>query len=260
MMKTGCYFIFFVYSAVLMGVCFFLCVTIHELGHLLAGVLSGYRFSSFEIMGLYLVRTREGLKFGIRKTDCIGQCVMYSENFRKQALFLILGGILANTAAAAASAFILLSKIGGKIDAAGFELLECENDCNLPIYFVLFIFNMAAVICNMLPDNSTNDGSTFADARKSFLHTEAYNRIMFIYAGINEGYEFEEIDGEVFELPDMLFSSLSAELAAYRVMHHRGKDDGQEKNAMRRLEKYSPELIDPHFKGLFTKMTCNGSG
>lgn len=250
MMMTGLRFIFYVHLAVLMGFCFFVCVAIHEIGHLIAGFLSGYKFSSFEIMGLYIVRSRKGLKFGIRKIECIGQCVMYSNDFRKQAMFLILGGILANIMAAAISAVILVFAISGMTDTTGTEFMKNGNGFHLLILSILFIFNTAAAICNTVPYSSTNDGSTFADARKSFLHTEAYNRIMFIYAGLNKGYGFEEIDGKVFELPDMLFSSLSAELAAYRVVHYRGKGVGQEKNAMMRLERFTPELIDPDILSL----------
>ena len=226
------------------ALCFTLCVTVHELGHLIGGLLSGYRFSSFEIMGIYVIRSGEKTKFSIRKKACLGQCIMYTENFRTNAALLILGGVIANAVWAVVSTLILVLCLS-KYTVNALPEISRLRDWHMAALFFSSIFNTMAVICNMVSDNPANDGNTFADAVKSSFHTEAYNRIMCIYAKLNEGRDIKEIDPRLFDLPDMFLSSLSAELAYFRYLNLKGKDIKKEKMAIKRLEKFASGLIYP---------------
>ena len=245
-MERGGLFAVYCIAAVLSG--FFICVLIHETGHLIGGLFSGYRFSSFEIMGIRVIRSGKGLRLGIRKSKCIGQCVMYSEDFRNNASALILGGIAANIIAALISGLILAFRVKNFLYGTDPGRFETKALGFTVAGITVAVFNIFAVICNLVPCSRTNDGSTFIDARKSYLHTEAYNRIMYIYAKLNEGFGFEEIDGMVFDLPDMPLSSLSAELAFYRYLHSRSEGVLKESMEIKRLERFAPGLVEGDWK------------
>ena len=78
----------------------FLQIVIHEAGHLVAGLLSGYKFISFRIFNYTILKTAEGLKvkkFGISGTG--GQCLMTPPDGPAEDLkfvFYNLGGVLFN--------------------------------------------------------------------------------------------------------------------------------------------------------------------
>ena len=86
---------------------------IHEAGHLLAGLLSGYRFLSFRIGSLMVQREGDRLRFRrLHLAGIGGQCLMDPPELRDGKcpyLLYNLGGVLANllTAAAALAAAIL---------------------------------------------------------------------------------------------------------------------------------------------------------
>ncbi len=89
--------VFSLFSAMFGGI---LHIVIHEAGHLVAGLLSGYRFVSFRIFNYTVLKTTEGLKvkkFGIAGTG--GQCLMTPPDCTVEELkylFYNLGGALFN--------------------------------------------------------------------------------------------------------------------------------------------------------------------
>ncbi|MCR5323593.1 MAG: M50 family metallopeptidase [Lachnospiraceae bacterium] len=231
------------YCFPLSALSFLLCVMIHEFGHFVGGTLSGYKLSSFEIMGLCVIKGDDGFKIRIRKKACLGQCVMFTPDLQRKATLLMIGGVLANLAVALFCTLMLLLCLKAQVDTPGFVQLQMNSLLFIMFLSISLIMNTAAVICNMIPGNPTNDGSTFADARKSVLHTEAYNRIMCIYARLNEGYEWKDIEHDLFDMPDMYLSSLSAELACYRFLHFRELKNGEKDTALKRLERFAPGFM-----------------
>lgn len=75
-------------------------VIIHELGHLIGGLLSGYKFSSFRIFNLMLIK--ENNKFKIKRFSLdgtIGQCLMDPPDFVDGKIPVVLynlGGVIIN--------------------------------------------------------------------------------------------------------------------------------------------------------------------
>ena len=75
---------------------------LHECGHLIAGFLSGYRFISFRLLNIALVKINGSYKFQWQKMNGgIGQCLMapnfeYRDNF--PFVFYNMGGVFMNTA------------------------------------------------------------------------------------------------------------------------------------------------------------------
>ena len=53
----------FLIQALLLVIAFFLQIILHEGGHLIAGLMTGYRFSSFRIGNRMLLKNQEGFSF-----------------------------------------------------------------------------------------------------------------------------------------------------------------------------------------------------
>ena len=85
----------------LLAISFYLQIILHEGGHLIAGRMTGYRFSSFRIGSLMLLKTHEGYsfrKFSIAGTG--GQCLLIPPNKKPDGTYPYklyhLGGVLLN--------------------------------------------------------------------------------------------------------------------------------------------------------------------
>ena len=89
-------------------------VVLHEMGHMAAALLSGYRFVSIGVFGVMLVRRRGKLRFApLRTPGVLGQCVMAPppmKNGRYPFVFYYLGGVIANLLGAAV-AFLCLRRV-----------------------------------------------------------------------------------------------------------------------------------------------------
>lgn len=104
---------FYLYTMVILGVSLPLHVVLHELGHLLAGWLSGYEFIMFRLFNLVWIQTDEGLS--CRKQHIpglLGQALMIppESSGTETPPFLLyhLGGILMN--GLTAGLFVLIGK------------------------------------------------------------------------------------------------------------------------------------------------------
>lgn len=91
----------------------YLQLLLHEAGHLLGGLLTGYRFCSFRIGSLILFRGRDGLRFGrFSLPGTSGQCLLAAPKAQEDMPVVLchLGGCLMNllTAAIAAAAALLI--------------------------------------------------------------------------------------------------------------------------------------------------------
>lgn len=92
---------------------FFLHVILHEGGHLVCGLATGYKFVSFRILNLTFIRLDGKLRvkhFGVAGTG--GQCLLTPPDRPLQGIptvFYNLGGVLANLLAAAIAIILLLT-------------------------------------------------------------------------------------------------------------------------------------------------------
>ncbi len=81
----------------------FLQVAIHEAGHLLFGLLTGYTFRSYRIGSLVITRNREGLHFGrFSLSGTLGQCLMGPPDDRSKNPYFLYnaGGVILNLVSA----------------------------------------------------------------------------------------------------------------------------------------------------------------
>lgn len=104
----GVFMAYWMAALLLFGAVMLLQTVIHEAGHLVCGLLTGYRFSSFRIGSFMLYRGDEGLRFGrFSVAGTGGQCLMEPADAADPATMpygiYLLGGVAANIAAAAAA-------------------------------------------------------------------------------------------------------------------------------------------------------------
>lgn len=119
----------FLMASIFMFFSFFLQVIIHEGGHLVCGLATGYRFVSFRILNFTLIR-QDGKfcikRFGIAGTG--GQCLLTPPDKPLQDIPCVLynlGGIIANLLTAVIAIFLLLTIDGMPYPLKLFLFLFC---------------------------------------------------------------------------------------------------------------------------------------
>ncbi len=149
-----------------------LTVPVHEAGHLLCGLITGYRFTSIGILGLYLFRDRSGFGLNRRADSPIGQCIMRPDRPDRTPVLFVSGGILANLFVGAV--FTWLGVRAANIDRTA----VCLSIGGI----------MAALgILNAIPVSRTNDASTFIELIRFRGAGRLYNRLMCVYSELEEG-------------------------------------------------------------------------
>ena len=100
-------------------VAYFLQIIIHELGHLIFGLMTGYRFKSFRIGSLMLIRNADG-KLSFKRLSIAGtagQCLMGPPDIENGKIMHILynfGGVIANLTAAVIFDILYIYSADGK--------------------------------------------------------------------------------------------------------------------------------------------------
>ena len=179
---TGLNLIVFLASLVLW---FFLGIVIHELGHLICGKMSGYRFGFFKLGSLSWFREDGTIKFKRSKNFAPGQCLMIPPDDEADFRFLWynLGGGVFNllTGLALWLLWFLLSDdhILKHIATAG------------------IVINVLFGVTNLIPIRSQgNDGANIVGALKSTDGKRAFYLTLYINGQLMLGKRFSEIDEE----------------------------------------------------------------
>ncbi len=168
-------------------------IILHEGGHLVGGLLSGYRFCSFRIFGLILVREKDGLhlrRYSLAGTA--GQCLMAPPdlvNGRLPVTLYNLGGPLANFITAAV--FFALSLAV----SAPFAVL-----CLRMLALVGVVFGLS----NGLPMSVgpvDNDGKNALSLQKDPQALQAFWVQMKIAQYTADGCRMKDMPAEWFTLP-----------------------------------------------------------
>ena len=195
---------------------FILTILIHELGHFVFGLATGYRLLHIEILGFSFEHI--GREFRVRKykNAAVGQCMMYSGDENRNPLLLICGGIIFNLAFGV-SAFILVVTVDGLITE-----------------IILLIFgsiNLSIAVTNMFLGSETSDGKVFKEL--SFGEGKAerrilYNRILRIAVSLREGKSYRDMPQELFSQSfirkdEMKGTEKEMQMHAYRYLFENGE-------------------------------------
>lgn len=218
-------FVKYIILLILFFASFIIQIIIHEAGHLVFGLISGYKFSSFRIFGLMLVKEDGKFKFKNLSIDgTSGQCLMTPpdnalNNIENTPVVLYnLGGVIFNYASAVLFTLLILTT---KIYTYQFA-----------IFALLSLTGLYCGIINSIPSFSSisNDGYNTV----SVCRSTAAKRAMIIQLSINERYSknvfLKDMPDEWFEMPaddemtDSLLSSI-AMFACNRLMEQHKFDE-----------------------------------
>lgn len=186
----------YLFQILLLFLAFYLQNIIHEGGHLAAGLITGYRFSSFRIGSLMLLKNSEGYsfrKFSLAGTG--GQCLMIPPDKRPDGSYPYklyhLGGVLLNLITAAV--FLAVSRICTAGSGAGMFLTE------------LAVCGVLCAVMNGIPmrvSGIATDGYNVIHIGKEPFALEAVWLQLKINEAQTEGIRPKELPEEWFTIPE----------------------------------------------------------
>lgn len=226
---------------VLLTAAFYLQIILHEGGHLVCGLLTGYRFVSFRI-GSVMVQRENGRLRWHRYTlaGTAGQCLLAPPEMRDGRMpykIYNLGGVLVN---------LLVSLL-----AIGLTVL-CRDVWAAKVFFeMLALVGIGVVLTNGIPlrvAGIANDGANARDLGKDPAALRAFWVQLSINAMQAEGVALRDMPAEWFALPaeglDNIMVTGQAVLHANRLMdEHRFAETAQ---AIDALEAHDTALLPLH--------------
>lgn len=180
----------FFLSVIVVGISMFLHIIFHELGHLEAGLISGYEFSSFRIGNRIWIKENGKIKwkkYSVPGTG--GQCLMIppkNKGYDYPIILYNLGGILTNIIVSVIGVFLVI-------------LLRSSE----MLIFSLMGFYLA--IMNGVPmriQGGANDGMNVKCLKKEPLAMQAFDCQLRSNALLIEGKRLKEMPEEWFVIPD----------------------------------------------------------
>lgn len=199
-----------------MFIAIFVHLIIHEGGHLIFGLLTGYKFSSFRIMSFMWVKEEEGIRFRrLRIAGTGGQCLMNPPDFVDGKIPVVLynlGGSLINI-------------LAGLI-CLGFYFVFSNNDLFSVIMLMSAVIGFAIAIMNGVPmrmGTVDNDGYNAFSLTRNSSSMRAFWVQMKVNEQISKGVRLKDMNEEWFKIPedkDMKNSMVAtiAVFAANRLM------------------------------------------
>lgn len=228
----GLYFLAVLFISLYLGL--LLTVVIHEAGHLILGLASGYRFVSFRIASWILIKNKQN-HFDIKRYSLpgtLGQCLLdppghYGDPFPYKAY--LLGGVLANGLTAC---LFLTLIIRGHL--SGYPAL---------VAYILAGINLFLGVTNAYPfknSDTTTDGVILQQLRKAPELSKYLWAQLKINALFQSGQRLKEIPQDYFVAnDDHPLASIIRVFDNNRLM-----DEGryQEANAHRQALRQDPQL------------------
>lgn len=170
--------------ALILFITLFVQMIIHELGHLIFGLLTKYKLVSFQILFLKIIKN-EKIKLTFDFNNIIaGQCLMEppkkDNNSYYPYFWHLIGGIVLNLIVVLV-AFPFVFKTSGLL--------------SFSLYSFSFIGLMIAIL-NGIPfnDKIPNDGKNLINIINSIPNKEAYYLQLCTNALLNKGFSYQEID------------------------------------------------------------------
>ena len=163
---------------------------LHEGGHLIAGLLSGYRFSSYRVgRSMWMKQDGKLVRRHLSVAGTSGQCLLEypGEEEDMPVVLYNLGGVLMN----------LLSALLGLYLAAVMKWYP------LRLFFgMLGVTGIMQALMNGIPYRSkavANDGANLMMLRGNPAARHAFRSVLAVNARLTEGVPYEEIPEELFE-------------------------------------------------------------
>lgn len=173
---------------------FFLEIILHEAGHLIFGLLTGYRFVSFRIGSLILIKNEQGLRLRkLRIGGTGGQCLMDPPPMvdgKMPCVLYNLGGCIVNLLTAAL--------------CFGLSFLVDEATPGYTLLVMAAAIGLAFTLLNglPLPGEIANDGRNAMELGKNPEALNAFRIQMVMNKLSSEGVRLKDMPGEYFVWPE----------------------------------------------------------
>lgn len=174
----------------------FLHIIIHESGHLVFGLATGYRFSSFRISGLMLAKINGKLCLKRHKVAGTGgQCLMAppeTENGKIPYVMYNLGGVLLDMTVSLAC-------------MAVYFFARPESVFLSSSLLVFAVFGIVLSFINGIPVSNglmVNDGGNIVQLSKSEKARKSFWYQLKIYSELSEGVRLKDMPEEWFPIPE----------------------------------------------------------
>ncbi len=187
-------FILFLLMFIGMYAAMILQIILHEAGHLIFGLMTGYRFCSFRVFQLMWIRTEGGIK--LRRMSLAGtggQCLMAPPDLKDGRMPVMLynfGGAIMNLITAAV--------------CAGLSFLCPVGSARWTLLMISAVIGLAFALINGLPVKMgpvNNDGKNALDLSRSREATRAFWIQMKANEQISKGIRLKNMPEEWFEIP-----------------------------------------------------------
>lgn len=185
---------------------------IHELGHLVAGLLSGYKFGSFRAGSVMLVNEKGRIKIKLQKiAGTGGQCLMTPPPMvdgKFPFVFYNLGGVLMNVLTLPLCVLWLQNAIGKPLSMA--------------FSVTMFFSGLIVALTNGIPlklGMINNDGSNIRELRRNKEARIVFHNQFMMLDELRKGVRLSEMPKDWFAMPsdEGLKNSIAASGAVQRV-------------------------------------------
>lgn len=170
-------------------------IIVHEGGHLIFGLMAGYRFCSFRVWSLMLIRQNGRIRFRrFKLMGTGGQCLMIPperEETGAQVILYNLGGVIAN---------LIFAVICGILYAVLPKIYLLST-----FLWMSVAFSLITLLTNGIPLNLggiANDGMNALHLSKNPDAAEAFRKTLMINASQTEGNKVSDMPAEWFTLSD----------------------------------------------------------
>ncbi len=213
-----------------------LSTVIHESGHLVGGLLSGYKFACFRVFALSISRGKDGkIRMGRLTTPGMGgQCLMSPPELKDGKMPFMLyhaGGFVMNLIfgvifAAAALLLHRAPQIAGGVLGASAAARAAVSEGRVMgelTCWMMAIANIVSALTNGIPLRTnliSNDGQNMIDLRRSPDAQRRHRTDMKIAAGIWQGERLKEMPDEWFSCPSDEELRENALHAGTAMMHY----------------------------------------
>lgn len=209
------------------------CIVIHEAGHLLGGLLSGYRFCSFRVLSFMLIRLDGRLQLKRMKiAGTGGQCQMdpplLKEGRFPFILYYLFGPLANGIAAAAALAVILTHWV---------EWMYIWDPIAVSVLNIFLLMNLYYMLLNGIPMRTRyidNDGMQLVSLLRRPECARYLHHSLRIASLMAQGVPERDLPKELFEMPPdhLLQTSRGASAAVLACAHRCALDDHESARAM----------------------------
>ncbi len=203
-------------------------IILHEVGHLIFGLIFGYKFRSFRIGSLTLIKKDGKLTYkSVSIAGTGGQCLMAPpEDENADILWYNLGGVILNTVTAVIALILFFI----------FKDVMFLSESLLMFCMMGLVFALA----NGLPIKNSlieNDGTNAMSCRKSPAAKKAFLSQMKMAALQHDGVRLKDMPPELFEADENTInaSGLEASIAVFKC--NRLMDEKQFDEAKKQIDK-----------------------